>query len=130
MKRTWTIIGVADVSQSFKWYQSLLGLPETAPAHDYFGIRDAGKENRAQVAAGVSTPLAAEEPHQVIVHGAVLYAEARGQGLQVEPDTVIAGRVPAIDEEAFVRGDEVGDGRFGQRGGLRLEKSPHRGLSS
>jgi catechol 2,3-dioxygenase-like lactoylglutathione lyase family enzyme len=37
MKRTWTIIGVADVLQSFKWYQSLLGLPETAPAHDYFG---------------------------------------------------------------------------------------------
>jgi hypothetical protein len=35
MKRTWTIIGVADVPQS--WYQSLLGLPETAPAHDYFG---------------------------------------------------------------------------------------------
>ena len=22
---------------SFKWYQSLLGLPETKPAHDYFG---------------------------------------------------------------------------------------------
>src|ERR1700684_3754812 len=37
MKRTWTIIGVADVPQSFKWYQSLLGLPETAPAHDDFG---------------------------------------------------------------------------------------------
>ena len=37
MKRTWTIIGVADVPQSFKWYQSLLGLPEPAPAHDYFG---------------------------------------------------------------------------------------------
>ena len=37
MKRTWTIIGVADVPQSFKWYQSLLGLPETAPAHDHFG---------------------------------------------------------------------------------------------
>jgi len=36
MKRTWTIIGVADVPQSFTWYQSLLGLPETAPAHDYF----------------------------------------------------------------------------------------------
>jgi catechol 2,3-dioxygenase-like lactoylglutathione lyase family enzyme len=28
---------VADVSASFRWYQSLLGLPETAPAHDYFG---------------------------------------------------------------------------------------------
>ena len=27
MKRTWTIIGVADVPRSFKWYQSLLGLP-------------------------------------------------------------------------------------------------------
>jgi catechol 2,3-dioxygenase-like lactoylglutathione lyase family enzyme len=37
MKRTWTIIGVADVPQSFKWYQSLLGLPETAPKHDDFG---------------------------------------------------------------------------------------------
>ena len=37
MKRTWTIIGVVDVPQSFKWYQSLLGLAETAPAHDYFG---------------------------------------------------------------------------------------------
>jgi catechol 2,3-dioxygenase-like lactoylglutathione lyase family enzyme len=37
MKRTWTIIGVADVPRSFKWYQSLLGLPETAPGHDYFG---------------------------------------------------------------------------------------------
>jgi catechol 2,3-dioxygenase-like lactoylglutathione lyase family enzyme len=37
MKRTWTIIGVADVPKSFRWYQSLLGLPETAPAHDFFG---------------------------------------------------------------------------------------------
>jgi catechol 2,3-dioxygenase-like lactoylglutathione lyase family enzyme len=37
MKRIWTIIGVADVPESFKWYQSLLGLPETAPAHDFFG---------------------------------------------------------------------------------------------
>lgn len=37
MKRTWTIIGVGDVARSFKWYQSLLGLPTTAPAHDYFG---------------------------------------------------------------------------------------------
>ena len=37
MKRTWTIIGVADVAVSFKWYQSLLGLPETTPAHDDFG---------------------------------------------------------------------------------------------
>lgn len=37
MRRTWTIIGVADVALSCKWYQSLLGLPESAPAHDYFG---------------------------------------------------------------------------------------------
>jgi catechol 2,3-dioxygenase-like lactoylglutathione lyase family enzyme len=37
MKRTWTIIGVADVARSFKWYQSLFGQPETLPAHDYFG---------------------------------------------------------------------------------------------
>lgn len=37
MKRTWTIIGVADVAVSVDWYQSLLGLPKSAPAHDYFG---------------------------------------------------------------------------------------------
>ena len=37
MRRIWTIIGVGDVAGSFKWYQSLLGLPESAPAHDYFG---------------------------------------------------------------------------------------------
>jgi catechol 2,3-dioxygenase-like lactoylglutathione lyase family enzyme len=37
MKRTWTIIGVRDVARSFKWYQLLLGLRETAPEHDSFG---------------------------------------------------------------------------------------------
>ena len=37
MKRTWTIIAVGDVARSSKWYQSLFGQPETAPAHDYFG---------------------------------------------------------------------------------------------
>jgi catechol 2,3-dioxygenase-like lactoylglutathione lyase family enzyme len=37
MKRTWTIIGVEDVAASCRWYQSLLGLPDLAPAHDYFG---------------------------------------------------------------------------------------------
>ncbi|RYD16083.1 MAG: glyoxalase [Lysobacteraceae bacterium] len=36
MKRTWTIIGVADVAKSCAWYQSLLGLPARAPAHDHF----------------------------------------------------------------------------------------------
>lgn len=37
MKRTWTIIGVADVARSYKWYQSLFGQQESTPAHDYFG---------------------------------------------------------------------------------------------
>jgi len=37
MTRTWTIIGVADVPASFRWYQALLGLPEAAPVHDHFG---------------------------------------------------------------------------------------------
>jgi catechol 2,3-dioxygenase-like lactoylglutathione lyase family enzyme len=36
MKRTWTIIGVADVARSLKWYQSLFGQKETPPAHDDF----------------------------------------------------------------------------------------------
>lgn len=42
MTYLWTIIGVADVIHSFKWYQSLLGLPATQPAHDYFGTLEAG----------------------------------------------------------------------------------------
>ena len=37
MKRLWTIIGVADVAHSCHWYQALFGLPQSAPAHDYFG---------------------------------------------------------------------------------------------
>jgi len=36
VKRIWTIIGVADVPASFKWYQSLLGLRATTPEHHYF----------------------------------------------------------------------------------------------
>jgi catechol 2,3-dioxygenase-like lactoylglutathione lyase family enzyme len=37
MRRIWTIIGVADVPRSFKWYQALLGQPAGLPAHDDFG---------------------------------------------------------------------------------------------
>ena len=37
MRRTWTIIGVANVATSFAWYQSLLGLPKTTPGHVYWG---------------------------------------------------------------------------------------------
>lgn len=37
MTRTWTIVGVGDVPHSFRWYQALLGRPETSPVHDYFG---------------------------------------------------------------------------------------------
>jgi catechol 2,3-dioxygenase-like lactoylglutathione lyase family enzyme len=38
MKRTWTIIGVSDVARSLAWYQALFGQPQTAPAHDDFGM--------------------------------------------------------------------------------------------
>jgi catechol 2,3-dioxygenase-like lactoylglutathione lyase family enzyme len=37
MTRTWTIIGAGNVPGSYKWYQTLLGLPEKTPEHDYFG---------------------------------------------------------------------------------------------
>jgi len=37
MKRTWTIIGVADVARSFAWYQTLFGQAQTGPAHEHFG---------------------------------------------------------------------------------------------
>jgi catechol 2,3-dioxygenase-like lactoylglutathione lyase family enzyme len=36
MKRLWTIIGVADVPSSLRWYQRLLGQEATAPSHDFF----------------------------------------------------------------------------------------------
>ena len=36
MKRTWTIIGVADVARSFAWYQALFGQAATAPAHGFW----------------------------------------------------------------------------------------------
>jgi catechol 2,3-dioxygenase-like lactoylglutathione lyase family enzyme len=37
VKRTWTIIGVADVARSFEWYRHLFGLAEARPAHPHFG---------------------------------------------------------------------------------------------
>lgn len=37
MKRTWTILGVADVTRSCAWYQSLFGHPPTPPVHEDFG---------------------------------------------------------------------------------------------
>ncbi len=37
MKRLWTILGVNDVTSSFRWYQTLFGQPETAPVHGHFG---------------------------------------------------------------------------------------------
>ena len=37
MKRTWTIIGVRDVADSCRWYQSLFGQPERSPVHEHFG---------------------------------------------------------------------------------------------
>jgi predicted enzyme related to lactoylglutathione lyase len=42
MKRTWTIVGVGNVANSFRWYQSLFGQRRKKPAHTYFGqIQDA-----------------------------------------------------------------------------------------
>jgi catechol 2,3-dioxygenase-like lactoylglutathione lyase family enzyme len=37
MIRTWTIIGVSDVSASVRWYQSLFGQSATPPHHADFG---------------------------------------------------------------------------------------------
>lgn len=37
MRRTWTIIGVRDVTTSVNWYQALFGQLETPPDHDHFG---------------------------------------------------------------------------------------------
>jgi catechol 2,3-dioxygenase-like lactoylglutathione lyase family enzyme len=40
--RIWTIIGVRDVAASYAWYQRLLGLSPSRPAHEEFGqLQDA-----------------------------------------------------------------------------------------
>jgi predicted enzyme related to lactoylglutathione lyase len=36
MKRTWTIVGVRDVSISSKWYQALFGQADRPVSHDHF----------------------------------------------------------------------------------------------
>lgn len=36
MRRTWTIIGVADVARTLAWYQFLLGVAQTPPEHTYW----------------------------------------------------------------------------------------------
>jgi hypothetical protein len=36
VRRLWTIIGVRNVAHSFRWHQSLLGLPPAAPEHEDF----------------------------------------------------------------------------------------------
>lgn len=68
MKRIWTIIGVADVARSFDWYQSLLGLPQTSPAHDHFGqIIDAdGTVLLCLHAWGTHEHPSLASPHQTI----------------------------------------------------------------
>jgi catechol 2,3-dioxygenase-like lactoylglutathione lyase family enzyme len=38
MKRTWPIIGVADVAASNAWWQTLLGQTPQAPHHDDFAM--------------------------------------------------------------------------------------------
>jgi catechol 2,3-dioxygenase-like lactoylglutathione lyase family enzyme len=37
MTHLWTILGVRDVAASLAWYQALLGILATPPAHDHFG---------------------------------------------------------------------------------------------
>ncbi len=43
MIRTWTIIGVADVARSLRWYQQLFGQAHKQPEHEDFApLHDAG----------------------------------------------------------------------------------------
>lgn len=38
MRRLWTIVGVRDVAASNSWYQALLGISASPPAHDHFTL--------------------------------------------------------------------------------------------
>jgi hypothetical protein len=61
-----------------------------------FVVRDAGEEHGALIATSLGAPLTAEQPHQIVMHGAVIAAEARGQGSEIDLSAVIASRVSAI----------------------------------
>ena len=84
---------------------------------DALVVREAGEEDGALVAAGLGAPLTAEQPHQVIVHRAVVAAEPRGQGRQVDLDAVIAGGITAVQEGLLTAMRSAG--LFGQKAGLR-----------
>ena len=101
MTQLWTIIAVRDVPRSFKWYQSLLGLPQTAPVHDHFG----------QIIDADGTVILCLHEWGAHEHPSLLSPDraARGNGLLL-----------------FFRVDDV-DGALKRAGALvvRLEEEPH-----
>ena len=64
MRRTWTIIGVPDVPGSFKWYQSLLGMPEKCSRPRRLRSNPRFGSNRLALPSRVGCPRAslADEP--------------------------------------------------------------------
>jgi hypothetical protein len=56
MKRTWTIIGVADVPLSFKRRQSLLDLPETARLPTATSSKSSSRMGRSYSASTSGAP--------------------------------------------------------------------------
>jgi catechol 2,3-dioxygenase-like lactoylglutathione lyase family enzyme len=68
MRRTWPIIGVADVAASNRWYESLLGREHAEPHHDDF----------AMITDADDTVLVCL--HQWGAHGEGPPLESRGEG--------------------------------------------------
>ena len=111
MKRTWTIIGVADVARSFKWYQSLFGQPETTPAHDHFGqILDADGTVLLclhQWGAHEHPPLRGPE-HGVPGHGLLLFFRVDDYDDALRRARALVGK---LEEEPHVN-PSTGTGEF------------------
>ncbi len=107
MKRTWVIIGVADVAKSFAWYQTLFGQPATGPAHDYWGQVVDGDGTvllclhawGAHEHPSLASPLGSTPGNGLLLFfrvddfdAALARARGLGSGLEAEPDVNPATR--------------------------------------
>ena len=128
MKRTWTIIGVNDVRSSFKWYQSLFGQPETAPAHvDFDQILDSDgtvllclHEWGAHEHPSLMSPV-----HTTSGNGLLLFSRVDDFDLALER---ARGLVPRLHEQPHIN-PNTGTEEFSVRDSRRILRHDQRALA-
>ena len=118
MTRLWTIIAVADVAGSARWYQQLLGVPEVAPAHSYFG-QVVSREGTVLLCLHAwdsheHPPMRSPEPARpgnglILFFRVHRFTEARARARTLAPDLAEEPHVnPATGTEEFALNDPDG----------------------